>query len=154
MPIDKISVDLILDICVPTPRCICAQSTHKNIPKLKLDIEDPWTELLSSVAWAIRSTNHTTLNATPAQLVFGRDMIYPLQYTAEWDIIKKRKSESIQKSNVRENKKRIKYSYKIGDKILIKITDIQRKLDCPTKGPFEIIAVHEDTGNVTIKKVP
>ena len=32
---------------------------------------DPWGEILASVAWAIHSTYHTTLDATPGQLVFG-----------------------------------------------------------------------------------
>jgi hypothetical protein len=32
---------------------------------------DPWGEILASVAWAICSTYHTTLDATPGQLVFG-----------------------------------------------------------------------------------
>ena len=31
------------------------------------------------------------LQATPAQLVFGRDMIYSLEYVAEWDILLKKK---------------------------------------------------------------
>ena len=39
---------------------------------------------LSSVAWAIRSTYHTTLDATPGQVVFGRDMILPIQHKADW----------------------------------------------------------------------
>jgi hypothetical protein len=34
---------------------------------------------------AIRSTYHTTLQATPCQLVFGRDMIYNIAFRANWD---------------------------------------------------------------------
>ena len=61
----------------------------KNIANLQLNPDEPWTEVLASVAWEIRSTYHTTLEATPAQLVYGRDMIYPIQYIAEWDLIRK-----------------------------------------------------------------
>jgi hypothetical protein len=43
----------------------------------ELDDKDPWGPFLSSAIYAIRSTFHTTLNATPGQLVFGRDMILP-----------------------------------------------------------------------------
>jgi len=39
------------------------------------DYIDPWGENLSSIAWAIRAFFHSIMNATPAQVVFGRDMI-------------------------------------------------------------------------------
>ena len=39
----------------------------KEIQKHTLDEIDPWSEILASVAWAIRSTHHTTLQASPAQ---------------------------------------------------------------------------------------
>ena len=35
---------------------------------------DHWSELLASVTWGIRSIYHTTLQATPGQSVFGRDI--------------------------------------------------------------------------------
>jgi hypothetical protein len=38
---------------------------------------------------AIRSTYHTTLQATPCQLVFGRDMIHNIAFRANWDQIQK-----------------------------------------------------------------
>eukprot|EP00978_Attheya_sp_CCMP212_P045378 scaffold343876_cov75-Attheya_sp.AAC.1 len=37
------------------------------------DDDDPFDGILSAVAWESRSTYHTTLKATPGQLVFGRD---------------------------------------------------------------------------------
>jgi transposase InsO family protein len=37
----------------------------------ELDTNDPWGPFLSAAAWAIRSTVHTTVDATPGQLVFG-----------------------------------------------------------------------------------
>ena len=47
----------------------------KNIANLKLDMDDPWTELLASVAWELHTTYHTTLDTDPAKLVFNSDMI-------------------------------------------------------------------------------
>ena len=73
----------------------------QNLKKLNFDIEDPWSPILASVAYAIRSTYHTTLGATPAQLIFGRDMIYPLAFIAEWDIIERNKQRLINKNNAR-----------------------------------------------------
>ena len=43
----------------------------KNLQEYDFDDMDPWSELLGSLAWAIHSTHHTTLQATLGQLVFG-----------------------------------------------------------------------------------
>ena len=58
---------------------ICNMLRAKNLAKLEMPEDDPWTAILTSVMYAVRSTYHTTLQATPAQLVFGRDMIYPIE---------------------------------------------------------------------------
>jgi hypothetical protein len=49
----------------------------------ELNDEYPWGPFLSSAAYAIRSTFHTTLIATPGQLVFGRDTILPIKFIAD-----------------------------------------------------------------------
>ena len=51
----------------------------KELDKFVFDYIDPWAEVLSSVTWAIRTLYHSTLNATPAQLVFGRDMLFNIK---------------------------------------------------------------------------
>ena len=38
----------------------------------ELDEEDPWSGILAAAMFALRATFHTTLQATPMQLVFGR----------------------------------------------------------------------------------
>jgi hypothetical protein len=42
-----------------------------ELEKKELNTNDPWGPFLSAAAWAIRSTVHTTLDATPGQLGFG-----------------------------------------------------------------------------------
>ena len=42
-----------------------------QLDKTELDIENPWEGNLSGVIFAMQSTVHTTLGATPMQLVFG-----------------------------------------------------------------------------------
>ena len=108
-------------------------------------MEDPWSPILASVAYTIRSTYHTTLGATPAQLIFGRDMIYPLAFIAEWDVIERNKQWLINKNNAR-----VDYDYTVGDQVLIIQTDIQRKLDEPMQGPFTITIVYAN-GTVEIE---
>jgi hypothetical protein len=48
------------------------------------DYQDPWSQILANCAWAICSTVHSVLNATPAQIVFGRDMLFDLSFTTEY----------------------------------------------------------------------
>jgi hypothetical protein len=58
----------------------------------------------------MRATYHTILQATPGQLVFGRDMVLNTQYVADWTAIKARKQELIRKNNIIENLKRFRTS--------------------------------------------
>ena len=55
--------------------------------------------------FATRATYHTTLQATPAQLVFGRDAILNTKFTANWELIHKRKQRLINQNIQRENNK-------------------------------------------------
>jgi transposase InsO family protein len=47
-----------------------------------LDTVSAQQELLMPVMWAINTTFHTTLKASPAQLAFSRDMILPTSFAA------------------------------------------------------------------------
>ena len=64
---------------------------------------------------------------------------------------KTKKQKQIDKNNDRENSRRIDFDYRVGQKILIINTDIQRKLDNPTTGPYEITDVFSN-GTVTIRR--
>ena len=116
----------------------------------EIDKKDPWTGILAATAWAIQSTYHTTLQATPGQLVFGRDMILPIEHIANQHNIEFRKQLKINQSNLRENKKRIEWDYQPGDKVLMKCLDA-RKLERQFDGPYELIKVHTN-GTVTLKR--
>ena len=48
-----------------------------------LDRRDPYAGLLTAVAFATRATVHTTLNASPSQLVFGRDAVLNIPFHAD-----------------------------------------------------------------------
>ena len=120
----------------------------------ELDPINPWAPYLNAAAFAIRSTYHTTLDATPAQLVFGRDMVLPIRYMADWALIEEKRQQEMERNNMRENSKRIKYEYKVGDKIyLTKPGKKLRKLESPRQGPFDITAVYTN-GTLRIQKGP
>ncbi len=37
-----------------------------------------------NAAWAIRSTYHTVLKASPGAAIFGRDMLFDIPFVADW----------------------------------------------------------------------
>ena len=122
-----------------------------ELEKRELNEKDPWAPFLTAVAYAIRSTFHTTLQATPAQLVFGRDMILPLKFKADWARIRQQRQEAIIKNNIRENKSRIYHEYKAGDKVLLTKPGIVRKLSAPRTGPHEVLGVYPN-GTVLLQR--
>ena len=113
--------------------------------------EDPWTGILNAVGWAVRSTYHTTLRATPGQLVFGRDMVFNIAHEANWKDIQDRKEKLIKYNNQKENAKRVKHEYHVGDKVLMQRTNSTRKLERPYDGPYEITDVFTN-GTVAVQK--
>ena len=125
--------------------------TTKNLKGEIFDYVDPWGEILSSIAWAIRASHHSTLGATPAQLVFGRDMIFNMKALINWKAISLKKQMSTDKSNLRENSKRIDYDYTVGQQVYIVRDKPYRKLKGPKLGPFEITEVFTN-GNVRIQR--
>ena len=112
---------------------------------------DPWTEFLSAAAFAIRATYHTTLDAAPVQLVFGRDMILPIAIRASWARIKEKRQIEILRNNAQENRGRITHSHKSGDKCLLRKEGILQKLASPQDGPYQITRVH-DNGTARIQR--
>ena len=115
------------------------------------DFIDPWGEILSSIAWAVRASHHSTLDATPAQLVFGRDMLFNMQSLINWKEISLRKQQSVDRANRRENSKRVDYDYSVGDQVYIVKDKIHRKLDGPKTGPYPITNVYTN-GTVRIQR--
>jgi hypothetical protein len=53
-----------------------------DLEQENLEEDNPFEYFLQSTAWATRSTFHTTLQATPFQLVYGRDMIHNIAFKA------------------------------------------------------------------------
>ena len=109
-----------------------------------LEEEDPWNGIISAVAFSIRATVSTTTEKSPMQLVYGRDAILNIKHTANWNHIRKRKQSLIKQNNIRENSKRIKHTYSVGDKILIKTDHNKAKYDPEYKGPFRITQVNKN----------
>jgi hypothetical protein len=106
-----------------------------------LDEVDPWKGILSATAFAVRATYHTTLQKSPGQLVFGRDMIFNVEHTANWEYIRARKQRLIQKNNKNENKSRIPHNYHVNDKVMLR-KGTEYKYESPFSGPHQILQVN------------
>jgi len=122
-----------------------------ELEKKELDERDPWGQFLSTVGFAIRSSYHTTLGATPGQLVYGRDMILPMPFEPNWELIKSKRQAEINRSNARENKSRVPHEYKPGDKVLYTIPRKQGKLKGPRTGPHEVVQVNNN-GTLLVRR--
>ena len=133
------------------------QTLHNMLRTFDLQLQqfdpiEPWEGYLSAIAFSIRSTYHTTLKATPAELVYGRDMIFHRSQVPNWDLIRRQKQTLIDKNNKRENSKRTPHEYRVGDKVLYqRRSRTKQKHDRPYDGPFIILKVHNN-GNVTLQR--
>ena len=76
-------------------------------------------------------------------------MIFNTQHTANWEYIKMRKQQIIEKNNKRENAGRIEHNYRVGDKVRL-TRGMENKYEAPYKGPYAILRVN-DNGTVRLK---
>ena len=98
---------------------------------------------IENAAWAICSTYHTVLKASPGAAIFGRDMLFDIPFIADWKQIGEHRQRQTDLGNERENKTRVDYDYKVGDKIQIHKDGILRKAESRwVKQPWTITTVH------------
>ena len=123
----------------------------------KLDMQDTCTpemidDLITNVGWAIRSTHHTVLGASPGAAIYGRDMLFDIPYVADWTKIGKRRQEQVDKDCEKNNRRRIDYDYRVGQKVLLtKDGTILRKAEDPYEGPYVITDIYTN-GTVRIQR--
>jgi hypothetical protein len=115
-----------------------------ELENFEFDYYDPWSQILANCAWAIRSTAYSILDATPAQIVFGRDMLFDLSFTTNYNELKNKKQKASDLNADRENTKRIKYDYKVNDIIILDCGTLQRKVVPKRDGPYQVIRVYSN----------
>ena len=99
--------------------------------------------VLTNASWAIRSTYHTVLKASPGAAIFGRDMLFDIPFIADWKKIGDYRQRQTDQNTIRENSKRIDYDYAVGGKVLILKDGILRKAESPKQPePWTITIVH------------
>jgi hypothetical protein len=106
---------------------------------------------LSDAAWAVHSTYHTVLKASPDAAIFGRDILFDIPFIADWQKIGEHRQRLTDLNNARENEGRIDYNYKVGQKVLVRKEGILRKSESIWhRKPWLITSVHTH-GTITVQ---
>jgi len=107
---------------------------------------------LTNASWAIRSTYHTVLKASPGAAIFGRDMLFDIPYIADWKKIGDYRQRQTDLNTARENKQRTDYDYKVGGQVLIRKDGILRKTESRYDSePWTITSVHTN-GTIRVER--
>jgi hypothetical protein len=111
---------------------------------------------LDNAAWAICSTYHTVLIASPGAAIFGRDMLFDIPFVADWNKIGEHRQSLTDQNNVHEKKRCIDFDYKISDQVLIAKDGILCKSESKFgKEPWRTIRVQSGTKSerINIRRV-
>ena len=106
---------------------------------------------LDNAAWAIHSTYHTVLKASPGAAIFGQDMLFYIPFVADWRKVGEWRQSLTDRGNQHKKAKQIDYDYKVGDKVLVINKGILCKAESAYgKEPWTITAVHTN-GTIRIQ---
>ncbi len=107
---------------------------------------------LVTAAWAIRSTYHTVLKASPGAAIFWRNMLFDIPFVADWCKIAEWRQSLTDRGNQWKNAKHIDYDYKVVDKVQVINEGILRKAESTYgKEPWTITTVHTN-GTIRIQR--
>ena len=120
--------------------------------------DDNWSEdidtLIQACAFALRVTTPANGPYSPAQLAFGYDLIFRQKVVIDWERKKALHQRQAIQNNAKENRKRLNYEYKVGDKVLIVFKKYERKAKITpstySRGPFTIVEIF-DNGTVRLR---
>jgi hypothetical protein len=98
---------------------------------------------LNNAAWAICSTYHTVLKASPGAAIFGCNMLFNIPFIANWNKIGDYRQRQTDLNMANKNSKQVDYDYKVGNKVLLTEEGILHKAESPySKKPWTITTIH------------
>jgi hypothetical protein len=74
---------------------------------------------LDNAAWAICSTYHTVLKASPGTAIFRHNMLFDIPFIADWNKIDDYRQRQTDLNTAHENSKQVNYDYKVGNKVML-----------------------------------
>ena len=111
---------------------------------------------IASCIHATRIAVNHTMQHTPGEIVFQRDMLLDIPVIADLVAIRERRQLLIDENLRRQNEKRIEYHYKVGEYVMIKVYDPSKGED-KLHGPYKIqetrtngtvVVIRNEEGNV------
>ncbi len=102
-----------------------------ELNKAETITHDDVNVFLDNVAWAICSTYHTVLKASPGAAIFGCNMLFDTLFIADWNEIGDYRQPQTDLDTARINSKQVNYDYKVGDKVLVTQEGILSKAESP-----------------------
>jgi hypothetical protein len=106
---------------------------------------------LDHASWAICSTYHTVLKASPGAAMFGCNMLFNIPFIANWNKIGDYRQCQTDLNTAHENSKQVDYDYKVGNKVLLTEEGILCKAQSLySKKPWTIVTIHTN-GNIRIQ---
>jgi hypothetical protein len=107
---------------------------------------------LSTAIHVLRSSASRSLNLhSPGEIAFHRNMFLNIPIIADLEGLHSKRAALVQKNLEFANRRRIRYDYRQGQRVLVK--HIKDKLGDRTEGPFPILQIHTN-GTVTIQRKP
>ena len=107
---------------------------------------------LTDAAWAIRSTYHTVLKASPGAAIFGQDMLFDIPFLADWNKIEDNRQHQTDLNTDCENRSRRDWDYKVGGKVLLRKDGILHKSESWYEcDPWTITSVHTN-GKIRVQR--
>jgi len=103
---------------------------------------------LSSSLYAINSAINSTTKVSPGTFIFHRDMLLPIQYITNWELIRHRKQLRIHHNIFLENQHRRPFTYTPKMEVILH-DPTGVKLSANSKGLYTISKVHSN-GTVTM----
>ena len=98
---------------------------------------------LTNVTWAICSTYHTVLKASPGAAIFGRDMLFDIPFLADWSKIGDYRQCQTDLNTEHENETCKDCEYQVGKQVLLWKDGILWKSESRYEGdPWTITSVH------------
>jgi hypothetical protein len=105
---------------------------------------------LDNAAWAICSTYHTVLKASPGVAIFGCDMLFDIPFIADWNKIGDYRQRQTDLNTACKNSMQVNYDYKVGNKVLLTEESILRKTESTYRKPWTITTIHTN-GTVRVQ---
>ena len=107
---------------------------------------------LATCQHALRCAVNHTMQTSPGNLVFRRDMFIDVPVHADLIAIRDRRQELIDKNIMRHNRKRYDYHFKVGEEVMVKTYD-PTKMDERLHGPYPILETRTN-GTVVVQRHP